>query len=64
MDVFRRLKPFYWPHKRWGMLSVFLLIGVTALSLVQPMLLQFLIDDIVIGAVMSGFPTCQSVFCA
>lgn len=56
MNVFRRLKPFYWPHKRWGMLSVLLLIGVTALGLVQPMLLQFLIDDIVIAGRYEWIP--------
>ena len=38
------------------MLSVFLLIGVTALSLVQPMLLQFLIDDIVIAGRYEWIP--------
>ncbi|OPA73225.1 multidrug ABC transporter ATP-binding protein [Paenibacillus selenitireducens] len=47
MDVFRRLKTFYWPHRRFLFLSIICLIVATALGLVYPNLLRILIDDVI-----------------
>lgn len=49
MEIFKRLRSFYWPHKKWLFVSIVMLIFVTALGLVAPMLLRFLIDDIIIA---------------
>lgn len=48
VEVFRRLRIYYWPYKKWCLLSIVTLIFVTALGLVYPLLLRFLIDDIII----------------
>ncbi|WP_054949371.1 ABC transporter ATP-binding protein [Numidum massiliense] len=56
MEVFRRLKHYYMPHIKWFILSVVTLVLVTALGLVYPKLLQFLIDDIVIAGKYEWLP--------
>lgn len=56
MEVFKRLRPYYWPHKKWVILSILTLICVTALGLVTPLLLQFLIDDIIIAGKYEWVP--------
>lgn len=47
MDVFRRLKPFYWNGRRTLFYSVLCLVAATALGLVYPNLLRVLIDDVI-----------------
>lgn len=47
MDVFRRLKSFYWPHRSFLFLSILCLMAVTGLGLVYPNLLRILIDDVI-----------------
>lgn len=47
MDVFRKLKGFYWPYRKYFYGSVLLLIVSTALGIVYPNLLRYLIDDII-----------------
>lgn len=49
MDTFKKLQHFYWPHKRRFFLSLFFLIFVTAITVVYPIILQFTIDEVVLG---------------
>ncbi|AEI41402.1 ABC transporter ATP-binding protein [Paenibacillus mucilaginosus] len=49
MNVFRQLKEYYWSERRFLLISVLSLMTATALGLVYPNLLRYLIDD-VIGA--------------
>ena len=48
MDVFRRLKAYYWPYRRIGFLSVVCGVLMTAIGLVRPLLLQWIIDRVLI----------------
>jgi len=47
VDVFRQLKQFYWPEKKLLFASIFCLAVATALGLVYPNLLRYLIDDVI-----------------
>ncbi|WP_068775482.1 ABC transporter ATP-binding protein [Paenibacillus sp. FJAT-26967] len=47
MEVFKGLKRFYWPERKLLLASIFCLICTTALGLVYPNLLRYLIDDII-----------------
>ncbi|WP_274650543.1 ABC transporter ATP-binding protein [Paenibacillus humicola] len=47
MDVFRQLKPFYWAERKSMIASILTLITATALGLVYPNLLRYLIDHVI-----------------
>ncbi|MFB7815848.1 ABC transporter ATP-binding protein [Paenibacillus chitinolyticus] len=47
MEVFKGLKRFYWPERKLLFASIFCLICTTALGLVYPNLLRYLIDDVI-----------------
>jgi len=47
MDAFRQLKSYYWSERKWFILSILTLILATALGLVYPNLLRYLIDDVI-----------------
>ncbi|GLX71046.1 ABC transporter ATP-binding protein [Paenibacillus glycanilyticus] len=47
MDVFRQLKRFYWVERRYLLSSIICLMFATALGLVYPNLLRYLIDDVI-----------------
>jgi ATP-binding cassette subfamily B multidrug efflux pump len=47
VDVFRQLKQFYWPERRLMFVSICCLMITTALGLVYPNLLRYLIDDVI-----------------
>ncbi|MCF6409122.1 ABC transporter ATP-binding protein [Pseudalkalibacillus salsuginis] len=49
MDTFRRLKEFYWPYRKYFLLSVFSLLFVSGITVIYPMLLQFTIDEVIIN---------------
>lgn len=49
MDVFRRLKAYYWPFRRIAVLAVVSGILMTAVGLVRPLLLQWIIDRVLIA---------------
>lgn len=48
MDTFKRLKIFYWPHKKYFFWSLFFLILFTLITVVYPIILQITIDDVVL----------------
>ncbi|WP_138751015.1 ABC transporter ATP-binding protein [Paenibacillus sinopodophylli] len=47
MDVLRQLKAFYWAERKYLFSSIFCLMCATALGLVYPNLLRYLIDDVI-----------------
>ncbi|WP_336771919.1 ABC transporter ATP-binding protein [Paenibacillus sp. MMO-58] len=47
MDVFRQLKRFYWVERRYLLSSIICLMFATALGLVYPNLLRYLIDNVI-----------------
>ncbi len=47
MDVFRKLKEFYWPYKKYFFISIFSLLFVAGITVVYPIVLQVTIDDVV-----------------
>jgi ATP-binding cassette subfamily B multidrug efflux pump len=47
MNVFRQLKPYYWPERGFLFASIACLICATALGLVYPNLLRYLIDHVI-----------------
>ncbi|WP_202078206.1 ABC transporter transmembrane domain-containing protein [Caldalkalibacillus salinus] len=46
METFKRLKAFYWPYKRFFFGSIIGLIFATAITVVYPLILRFVIDDV------------------
>ncbi|MGM0851727.1 MAG: ABC transporter ATP-binding protein [Bacillota bacterium] len=48
MDVFKKLKAFYWPYKRHFIISMIFLIFVTGITVVYPIILQITIDDVIL----------------
>lgn len=56
MDIFKKLKMYYWPYKRYFILSMSFLLLVTAITVVYPMILQLTIDDVVLGKKYSWIP--------
>lgn len=47
MEVFKQLKEFYWPDRRYLFGSILCLMCATALGLIYPNLLRYLIDDVI-----------------
>ncbi|MGJ9458585.1 ABC transporter ATP-binding protein [Oceanobacillus sp. CF4.6] len=48
MDTFKKLKLFYWPHKKYFLWSLFFLLFVTVITVVYPIILQVTIDEVVL----------------
>jgi ATP-binding cassette subfamily B multidrug efflux pump len=49
MEIFKKLKQFYWPYVNYFYWSMFFLLFVTAITVVYPMVLQYTIDDVILG---------------
>src|SRR5699024_336801 len=49
LDIFKRLKEFYWPYKRYFFWSLFFLTIFTIITVVYPIVLQITIDEVVIN---------------
>ncbi|MFD1066090.1 ABC transporter ATP-binding protein [Oceanobacillus locisalsi] len=47
MNIFKKLKRFYWPYKKYFIWSVFSMLIVTVITVVYPIILQITIDDVV-----------------
>ncbi|MCP3026281.1 ABC transporter transmembrane domain-containing protein [Halobacillus sp. A5] len=47
MDIFKKLKPYYWPFKSFFFWSLFSLLFVTGITVIYPVVLQITIDDVV-----------------
>ncbi len=48
MQTFKKLKQFYWPHKRFLIFSVIALCFVVTITVVYPIVLQLTIDEVVL----------------
>ncbi|WP_045515451.1 ABC transporter ATP-binding protein [Neobacillus niacini] len=48
METFKKLKPYYWPYKKYFFYSIAFLLLVTAITVVYPMILQVTIDEVVL----------------
>ncbi|RDI47632.1 ABC transporter ATP-binding protein [Falsibacillus pallidus] len=48
METFKKLKGFYWPHKKYFITSMIFLVLVTGITIVYPMILQVTIDDVIL----------------
>jgi ATP-binding cassette, subfamily B, multidrug efflux pump len=57
MEVFKQLREYYWSEKRFFFVSLFCLMTVTALGLVYPNLLRYLIDEVILKQQFSAVPT-------
>ncbi|QXE02951.1 ABC transporter ATP-binding protein [Terribacillus sp. DMT04] len=62
MNIFRKLKEFYWPHRRNFYLSLLFIAVVTAITVVYPVILQITIDDVVLGNQYELIPMLSAVF--
>lgn len=49
MLVFKKLKDFYMPYKKYLLISIIFMIITTAITLVYPVLLQQTIDEVILG---------------
>ncbi|WP_246944051.1 ABC transporter ATP-binding protein [Bacillus pinisoli] len=49
MEVFKKLKQFYWPYVNYFYWSMFFLLFVTAITVVYPMILQYTIDNVILA---------------
>ncbi|MDP4086210.1 MAG: ABC transporter ATP-binding protein [Bacillota bacterium] len=56
MGTFKKLKMYYWPYKKYFILSMSFLILITAITVVYPMILQLTIDDVVLQKKYSWIP--------
>jgi len=56
MNTFKKLKQFYWPHKKYLFTSLFFLFFVVAITVVYPIVLQLTIDEVVLQERYSLIP--------
>ncbi|WP_368505559.1 ABC transporter ATP-binding protein [Alkalihalophilus sp. As8PL] len=49
METFKRLKRFYWPYKSYFIWSLVALLGVTGMTVMYPIILQYTIDHAVLA---------------
>lgn len=48
MDIFKKLKQFYWPYKKYFFFSLLFLFFITIITVVYPIILQQTIDEVVL----------------
>ncbi|MEI5905975.1 ABC transporter ATP-binding protein [Bacillus spongiae] len=56
MEVFKKLKEFYWPYKKYFFTSMIFLLFVTGITVVYPMILQITIDEVVLKSNYDWIP--------
>ncbi|MDC3423761.1 ABC transporter ATP-binding protein/permease [Aquibacillus sp. 3ASR75-11] len=49
METFKKLQQYYWPFRRYFLLSIVFVLMVTGITVVYPIVLQITIDDVVLG---------------
>ena len=47
MEVFKKLKQFYWPYRWYFFFSIISLVFVAGITVIYPIVLQITIDDVV-----------------
>lgn len=56
MEVFKQLKEFYWPDRRYLFGAILCLVAATSLGLIYPNLLRYLIDEVITKRDFSKVP--------
>ncbi|MDT0159580.1 ABC transporter ATP-binding protein [Bacillus sp. AG4(2022)] len=56
MEIFKKLKEYYWPYKKYFIWSMVFLLAVTGITVVYPMILQLTIDEVVLGGKYEWIP--------
>ncbi|MGG1660755.1 ABC transporter ATP-binding protein [Brevibacillus sp. NRS-1366] len=46
METFKRLKDYYWPYRRYFLISILSLLVVTGVTVVYPLVLKYTIDEV------------------
>src|SRR5690625_6951409 len=49
MDIFKKLKEFYWPYKKYFFGSLFFGLIMTVITVIYPMVLQITIDAVIVA---------------
>ncbi len=62
LDTFKKLKQFFWPYKKYLMLSLFFLFFVTVITVVYPIILQQTIDNVVLADQYELIPYISGAF--
>jgi ATP-binding cassette, subfamily B, multidrug efflux pump len=56
LEIFKKLKEYYWPYKKYFIWSMVFLLAVTGITVVYPMILQLTIDEVVLGGKYEWIP--------
>lgn len=64
MEVFKKLKEFYWPYKRYFFWSMSFLLLITGITVIYPIILQITIDEVVLGGKYEWIPIVSLGFVA
>jgi ATP-binding cassette subfamily B protein/subfamily B ATP-binding cassette protein MsbA len=64
MDIFKKLKQFFWPYKKYFFLSLIFLFFVTIITVVYPIILQQTLDEVVLKNRYELIPYIALVFLA
>lgn len=62
LDTIKKLKQYYWPHRKYFFLSLFFLFFITVITVVYPIILQITIDEVVLKDKYSLIPYIGAVF--
>lgn len=62
MDIFKRLKGFYWPYKKYFFWSLLFLTLMTLITVVYPIILQITIDEVVLNDRYELIPYISIIF--
>lgn len=62
MEIFKRLKPFFWPHRKYFFISIIFLFFITGITVVYPIILQITIDEVVLKDRFNLIPWIALVF--
>ena len=49
MNIFKKLKEFYWPYKKYFFGSLFFVLIMTGITVIYPMVLQITIDEVIVA---------------
>ena len=56
MEIFKKLKEFYWPYKSHFIVSMIFLFVITAITVIYPIILQVTIDEVVLSGKYEWVP--------
>jgi ATP-binding cassette subfamily B multidrug efflux pump len=56
VETFKKLKPYYWPYRKYFIYSMLFLVIITAITVVYPMILQQTIDEAVLKGKLNMLP--------